>query len=102
LPQILPFSFGEEQINLDDSVSVTCFVNKGNLPLEIYWTFTGADNVEEKLTTNDKVIISRTGIRMSILSIESVKRKMSGVYKCLAENIAGSVSHSTVLTIKGD
>jgi hypothetical protein len=97
----VPFSFGEDQINLDDSVSATCFVNKGNLPLEIYWTFTGEDGVETKLFTSDGIMISRTGNRGTLLTIESCKRRHSGVYNCIASNSAGKSNFSTTLTIKG-
>ncbi len=102
LPQIVPFNFGETQINLDDTISVACISNKGNLPLEIYWTFIGEDSLERKLSTNDGVVISRAGDRMSWLTIESVKRRHSGSYKCVIKNTAGQANYTSVLAIKGD
>jgi Down syndrome cell adhesion protein 1 len=101
LPQIVPFSFGDETINLDDSLSVTCISNKGNLPLEIQWYFRGEDNIERRLYTNDGIVISRAGNRMSSLAIESVKRRNSGSYSCIAKNSAGQTNFTTTLTIKG-
>lgn len=96
LPQIVPFDFGDEEINAMDMVSASCTVNKGDLPVKISWQ---RDN--RKLTSNDGISISRTNQRISILSIESVRGRHSGNYTCTAENAAGIVNYTASLRVNG-
>lgn len=96
LPQIVPFDFGDEEINSMDMVSASCTVNKGDLPVHIHWTRDGY-----KIFTNDGISISRTNKRMSVLSIESVRDRHSGNYTCVVENAAGVVQHSAELSVNG-
>lgn len=79
-----------------DMVSASCTVNKGDLPINIYWVRDG-----HKIFSNDGISISRTNKRMSVLSIESVRDRHSGEYTCVAENVAGVVQHSVVLSVNG-
>lgn len=79
-----------------DMVSASCTVNKGDLPINIYWSRNG-----QKLYSNDGISISRTNQRISILSIESVRDRHSGNYTCIAENNAGSVNYTTPLWVNG-
>ena len=102
LPQIVQFEFGDEQINLDEMVSATCTVNKGDLPLEIWWMMVEHDSgLEKKLITNDGVVITRSNQRISMLSIEAVKSRHRGNYTCYAKNKAGISQHSAQLAING-
>lgn len=96
LPQIVHFDFGDEEINSMDMVSASCTVNKGDLPVDIYWKRDG-----HKIFTNDGISISRTNKRMSVLSIESVRDRHSGEYTCVVENAAGVVQHSAILSVNG-
>lgn len=96
LPQIVHFDFGDEEINSMDMVSASCTVNKGDLPINIFWT-----RNKQKIFSNDGISISRTNKRMSVLSIESVRDRHSGEYTCVAENEAGVVQHSAVLSVNG-
>lgn len=96
LPQIVPFDFGEEEINAMDMVSASCTVHKGQLPLKITWM-----RNNQSIYSNDGVSISRTNQRISILSIESVRDRHSGNYTCIAENLAGSVNYTTSLWVNG-
>lgn len=97
MPQIVPFDFGEESINSMDMVSAHCTVNKGDLPIDIYWVRNG-----HKLFSNDDgIIISKTNKRISVLSIESVGDRHSGNYTCVAENLAGAYQHSAQLFVNG-
>lgn len=96
LPQIVPFDFGEDEINAMDMVSASCTVNKGDLPMKITWTRNG-----RQLFSNDGISISRTNQRISILSIESVRDRHSGNYSCVADNLAGSVNYTTSLWVNG-
>lgn len=96
LPQIVPFNFGEEEINAMEMVSASCTVNKGDLPINIYWT-----RNNRKIFTNDGITINRSNQRISLLSIESVSDRHSGNYSCVAENAAGSVNYTTSLRVNG-
>lgn len=96
MPQIVPFDFGEDEINAMDMVSASCTVNKGDLPMRITWTRNG-----RQLFSNDGISISRTNQRISILSIESVRDRHSGNYSCVAENSAGSVNYMSSLWVNG-
>lgn len=96
LPQIVPFDFGQEEINAMDMVSASCTVNKGDLPIKITWT-----RNNQSIYSNDGVSISRTNQRISILSIESVRDRHSGTYTCIAENSGGSVNYTTSLWVNG-
>ncbi|XP_018577214.1 Down syndrome cell adhesion molecule-like protein Dscam2 isoform X3 [Anoplophora glabripennis] len=93
-PQILPFEFGEDEINSDDMVSVTCTVNRGDFPIDIYWTLNNitVDKV-------DGVSVMRTKRRISQLSIDSIQADHSGEYTCHAKNSAGTAVHSAVLHV---
>lgn len=97
LPQILPFSFGDEPINTDDVTAVQCMVLKGDLPISVKWFL----NNYPITTADDSISIVKTSTRISQLSIESVQAKHRGVYKCLAENKAGVISYSTELNVNG-
>jgi Immunoglobulin domain len=104
LPQIVPFSFGDDQeINLDESASAMCSVTKGDPHgLKIYWMFQGVDDIlPYNLTTNDGVVISRNGAKLSVLNIEAVKARHRGNYSCIAQNKAGFAQHSAYLHING-
>jgi Immunoglobulin domain len=103
LPQIVPFNFGEEEVNLDDSATATCSINKGDSQgLKIYWVFQGADDLYPyNLTTNDGVVITKPSQKISILAIDAVKARHRGNYTCYAQNKAGLTQHSAYLHING-
>ena len=98
----MPFNFGEEEMNLDDSVTATCSITKGDLPLKIWWTFQGVDDlVPYNLTSNDGIVISRTGQKISMLAIDSLRPLHRGLYSCYAQNKGGFTNHSANLAING-
>lgn len=96
LPQILPFEFGEP-VDALDMATVNCAVTKGDLPVDVYWKFNGY----RVFGSNDGILITRSGQRISVLSIESARSRHSGVYTCIASNSAGSVEHSAELHVNG-
>lgn len=105
LPQIVPFSFGEEQVNQYDMVSTMCTVNKGDMPIDISWEFSPSllePRTTRKLQTSDGVLLSRSSARISMLSIDSVRDRHSGNFTCRAKNQAGSVEFTTTLFVNGD
>ena len=84
-------------------MSATCTVTKGDLPLDIYWMLSEVDSpVEQKLSTNDGLAITRAGNKLSLLNIESVKGRHRGNYTCVVSNKAGSTQYSAQLSINGD
>ena len=102
LPSIVPFTFGEEEFNLDDSIMGSCSVTKGDLPLRLWWTFKGeTDNFSYNLTSNDGTIITKPSAKMSVLGIEAVKARHRGNYTCFAQNKAGVAKQSAILSING-
>lgn len=95
LPQIQSFDFGDP-INSMDMATVNCAVVKGDLPIDIYWMFNNY-----KISTNDGILITRSGNRISGLSIESVQSRHRGLYTCIAINAAGSARHVAELNVNG-
>lgn len=95
-PQIFPFTFGDEPLNSEETVSITCAVNKGDLPIKINWTL---NNVPVEKVYGVKV--NQMSSRASLLNIESITDEHSGEYKCIAENKAGIVEYATVLAVNG-
>jgi hypothetical protein len=90
-------------MNLDDAASVICSVTKGDLPIHIWWTLVDDFNqgYEKNLSTNDGLMITRSGQKLSLLNIESVKARHRGNYTCYAMNKAGITQHSAFLFING-
>lgn len=102
LPQIVPFSFGEDEVNFDDSVTATCSIIKGDLPLTVWWRFTESDeSMSYNLTTNDGIVVTRPSQKISILAIDAVKARHRGNYTCFAQNKGGSSQFSTYLAVNG-
>lgn len=77
-PQIAPFNFGDETLNAGETVTLPCTVNKGDLPLKIYWIFNG-----KEVNPNDGIIVNKNGKRISVLSIDSIQAKHRGNYTVL-------------------
>ncbi|VEN53575.1 unnamed protein product [Callosobruchus maculatus] len=93
-PQIMPFSFGEESINSGDSVSATCSIHKGDLPINISWLH---NNVSIGYLPG--VMISKAGKKVSTVTIDSVNEEHMGTYTCTAENKAGVARYIAVLNV---
>lgn len=95
MPQIHPFSFGDEEINSGETVSIQCTILKGDPPLNITWLLNG------RLIDDDYGITIVGMKRFSTLNVDSVRDFHSGNYTCVAENDAGSDSFSTALNVNG-
>lgn len=95
LPQIHPFTFGDEEIKSGETVSIQCTVLKGDSPLNITWLLNG-----HPVSNDDGVTIIKMK-RFSTLNIDSVQDVHSGNYTCLVENPAGSDYFSTNLNVHG-
>lgn len=94
-PQILPFDFGEESVNKDETVSAQCTISKGDSPLNITWSLNG-----KNIAIYDGIaVINRK--RASFLTIDSVQAEHAGTYSCIATNLAGTANHSAELNVNG-
>lgn len=102
MPQISAFTFGEEELNLDETVAATCIITKGDLPIDVWWTLRNEyEDHERNLTTSEGVMISRNSAKISVLNIDAVKARHRGNYTCFARNKAGVAQHSAYLAING-
>jgi len=96
LPQIMPFSFGEDSINAGDVVSVQCTVAKGDSPIKISWFFNSTE-----IESSDEIVISKISKKVSALTIESARAVHMGEYTCVAKNAAGASNFTTHLHVNG-
>lgn len=79
-----------------------CSVNKGDLPIKIWWTFFDKHfGMERNLSHNDGLTITKSGQKASILTIESSQPRHGGNYSCYAKNKGGTAQHSAYLSING-
>lgn len=79
-------------------LSVSCTIIKGDLPVNLTWTFN--DQPLNDYDRNDVTIVNNNK-RVSFLSIDSVSASNAGKYTCNAENVAGIHSSSAVLVVNG-
>lgn len=96
LPRIVPFSFEEGPAQTGQSISLTCSVVDGDLPLYINWFLN--DKPTEDIAGLSQAKIGR---RISVLSIESVEADHAGQYSCRAINKAGQTESSAELKVNG-
>lgn len=96
-PQIMPFVFGDEPSNTDDSIGVQCMVNKGDLPIEIRWII----NSSPIISGENGITITKLNARTSSLNINSLDGIHRGVYKCIGINAAGTAEYSATLEVNG-
>ena len=97
LPEIVPFSFGEESVNQGEFAQLTCVVKKGDKPLSITWSLKG-----DTVSSDPTLTTTMLGTQASILVISSVDYQHSGVYTCRAENTAGIAVYSAELKVNGN
>lgn len=96
LPVIVPFPLSEKPAHTEQSLTITCGISDGDLPLNIFFTFNN-----QPITPDMDVSISKLGKRTSVLTIDSVGGYHAGVYTCHGKNAAGSTSYSTELKVIG-
>lgn len=96
LPQIHPFTFGDEPANAGDAVGVQCMVTKGDAPINITWRLN-----EVYVKDISGITVTKIGHKSSTLSIDSVSLIHTGVYTCSAVNQAGHANYSTELAVNG-
>lgn len=96
LPQIHPFTFGEEPANAGDTVGVQCMVAKGDAPINITWLLNG-----KPVRNIQGISVVKIGHKSSGLTIDGVASIHSGVYTCSATNQAGHANYSSELAVNG-
>lgn len=95
-PKLAHFDFGDEPVNFEDSVSVTCLISSGDYPIDIEWLFNGY-----AINSFSGATVTKSGRRASILTIDNVNAQHAGNYSCVAKNKAATVSQSAELIING-
>jgi len=95
-PKITPFTFGDEPTNVEDSVSVTCLISSGDLPIDIEWLFN-----DYGISSFSGMTVYRGGKRTSMLTIDNVHARHAGKYSCRARNHASAVNYTTELIVNG-
>ena len=78
------------------SAQVLCIVTKGDLPLNIAWSFHGSN-----ITSDLGISTMPTGPMGSLLMIPSVGHKHRGSYTCKAANSAGVRTQTVELKVNG-
>lgn len=96
LPVIVPFPLNEQPAHTEQSLTITCTISDGDLPLTLFWTFNN-----QPITPDMDVSILKLGKRTSVLNIDSVTAAHAGYYECWSKNAAGSASYSTELKVIG-
>lgn len=94
----MPFNFGEMPSNPGDGVVVNCVATKGDLPLEISWTFS-SETLDSSLHRD--IMTTPLGPRASALTINSVSANHQGNYTCIAQNAAGRAEYAATLVVNG-
>lgn len=94
----MPFSFGEVPANPGDAAVVNCVATKGDLPLEISWTFS-SETIDSSLHRD--IMTTPLGPRASVLTINSVSANHQGNYTCIVQNAAGRAEHAATLVVNG-
>lgn len=94
-PYITPFAF-EGEANTGDSVQLTCYVSKGDIPIQINWSHNN-----KSISPHSGVSIVPIGTKTSLITIGAVSAEHAGMYSCKSENKAGISIHEAELLVNG-
>jgi hypothetical protein len=96
-------SFGKDVFSEGAFAQLVCTVTEGDEPLNIRWSFHGADADGPRTGVDPGLGISTSAIgsRTSILIIAAVGHAHRGNYTCSAANDAGSAAQTTQLRVNG-
>lgn len=96
-PEVEPFSITDNTLNEGGSTKLLCSVSSGDMPIQFVWTKNG-----RLVNTNGKNFkIQELDELTSIFSLTRVSLEDAGNYSCIAENKAGSTSHTAFLKVMG-
>ncbi|XP_017467250.1 PREDICTED: Down syndrome cell adhesion molecule-like protein Dscam2 isoform X35 [Rhagoletis zephyria] len=93
-PKVTPFDFGEGPANVEDSVSITCLISSGDLPIDIEWLFN-----DYAISSYSGITVVKGGKRTSMLTIDNVHARHAGRYTCKAKNYAAAVNYTAELVV---
>lgn len=79
-----------------ETVGVQCVISAGDLPADMSWSFNG-----KPLVSSETISISKTGTKISSLTIEPVTAENAGNYTCVTRNIVGTTTYTSRLLING-
>ena len=89
-------TFGKDIVDEGEFGTLVCIVVKGDAPFSFAWSMQGEIvHSEPGLTTN------QIGGRTSMLTINSIGHRHSGLYTCTVSNDAGQASESAELKVNG-
>ncbi len=75
---------------------MTCSVSHGDEPISVTWSLKG-----DTISSEPSITTTMIGSRTSILIINQVGYRHSGLYSCRATNPAGTASYVTELKVNG-
>ncbi|XP_077518316.1 cell adhesion molecule Dscam1-like isoform X2 [Amblyomma americanum] len=96
-PAIEPFSY-PSSLREGQRASVMCAVISGDLPINISWTKDG-EFISESNPDTAGILVNTVSGFTSTLLFKSLRLEYRGNYTCVAQNEAGSASHSAVMVI---
>ncbi|KAL3225999.1 hypothetical protein MRX96_025279 [Rhipicephalus microplus] len=96
-PAIEPFSY-PASLREGQRASVMCAVISGDLPINISWTKDGEPISESNPDTAGILVNTVSGFTSTLL-FKALRLEYRGNYTCVAQNDAGSASHSAVMVI---
>lgn len=94
--KLKPFYFGDEPLREGETVGVQCVISAGDLPANMSWRFN-----DKLLKPEETISIVQMNSKITSLSIEPVTATNAGNYTCVAENIVGTITHTSRLFING-
>ena len=83
-------------MNEGESAMIVCNIRRGDKPYHITWNLKG-----DIVSSDPDLITTMLGTQASILTINNVGYRHSGVYTCRAENKAGVTTYSAQLNVNG-
>ena len=100
-PTINKFTVGEH-LRLGQRVSMLCSVTDGDLPLTLKWYRHDQLLVPKSNSAGGGISITEIGSYESVLRIDDLRPEHNANFTCVAENFAGSATHSQTLRVKGN
>lgn len=95
----MPFSVDGE-LSVGDNAQLTCHVARGDMPINISWTFRSSGGTLGPLP--EPISLNRIGKKIVMLEIPSVTEYHRGFYTCIATNRAGVFEHMTEIMVNGN
>lgn len=75
----------------------TCFVQEGDLPIDIFWEKDG-----RRIDSSRTIKISQIDPYTSMITISKANAQHSGNYTCVAKNAAKTVTSSALFLVNGE